>query len=61
MFRGMEQDQEGNKLERVKKKTTTLFISNNKFFFKWCWVSREGKGCGASLEQEAANYAVRRV
>ena len=50
-------------LERVKKKTKkkTLFISNNKFFFKWRWVSREEKSCGASLEQEAAKYAVRRV
>lgn len=48
--------------ERVKKnKTKTLFISNNKFFFKWRWVSREEKSCGASLEQEAAKYAVRRV
>ena len=49
-------------LERVnKKKKKTLFISNNKFFFKWRWVSREEKSCGASLEQEAAKYAVRRV
>lgn len=48
----MEEDPCGSKLGRVKKKTT-LFINNNKFFFKWHWVSREGKGCGASLEQEA--------
>ena len=52
---GVEQDPRGSKLERVKKKKT-LFISNNKFFFKWRWVSREEKSCGASLEQEAAKY-----
>lgn len=38
---GVEQDPRGSKLERVKKKKKTLFISNNKFFFKWRWVSRE--------------------
>ena len=58
----MEQNPRGSMLERVnKKKKKTLFISNNKFFFKWRWVSREEKSCGASLEQEAAKYAVRRV
>lgn len=58
----MEQDPRESKLERVKKKKKkTLFISNNKFFFKWRWVSREEKSCGARLEQEAAKYAVRRV
>lgn len=59
---GVEQDPRGSMQERVKKKKKkTLFISNNKFFFKWRWVSREEKSCGASLEQEAAKYAVRRV
>lgn len=29
---GVEQDLRGSKLERVKKKQTTLFISDNKFF-----------------------------
>lgn len=48
----MEEDPCGSKLERVKKKPT-LFINNNKFFFQVALVSREGKGCGASLEQEA--------
>ena len=59
IFCGVEQDPWGSKIERVKKKTCLLAIII--FFFKWRWVLREGKGCGASLEQEASKYAVRRV
>lgn len=38
-----------------------LFITNNIFFSSGAGVLKEEKGCGARQEQEAANYAARRV